>query len=130
MGGEPRLQAGVARADITPPVGIDLGGFYTREGPSTHVLDRLTATALVLQSGERMQVIVACDLLSFRGEVGADLRRRVASALRLPEEYVLLNASHTHSGPVLGSPFRTSVSGEESISDVYRANLFNMLVGL
>jgi neutral ceramidase len=41
------LLAGVARATITPPVGIHLTGFAGRE-PSTGVHDELTATALVL----------------------------------------------------------------------------------
>ena len=41
------LLAGVARATITPPVGIHLTGFAGREH-STGVHDELTATALVL----------------------------------------------------------------------------------
>lgn len=124
------LLAGVARADITPPVGIDLGGFYTRIGPSTHVLDPLTATALLLRCGKTGVLIVSCDLLSFRGELGLEVRRVMADAVSLPAENVLLAASHTHSGPVLGAHLRNSLHTGEELPIAYRTNLLNVLTGL
>ena len=58
------LLAGVARATITPPVGIPLVGFAGR-GPSVAVHDDLTATALALESGDTRALILTADLLFF-----------------------------------------------------------------
>ena len=44
------LKAGVARVEVTPPVGSPMGGYGDRQGPSTGVHDPLYATVLVLKS--------------------------------------------------------------------------------
>ena len=50
------LRVGVARADITPPVGIRSAGFAAR-GPLTRLHDPLYATALVA-AGDRGKVAI------------------------------------------------------------------------
>lgn len=130
MGGSTALYAGVARADITPPVGIDLGGFYTRTGPSTHVLDPLTATALLLRVGGTSLLIVACDVLSFRGELGIQVREFIARAVSMAAMHVMPAASHTHSGPALGTHLRTSLHTGQALPYAYRENLLHTLAGL
>ena len=62
MSTSPTLTAGVARATITPPVGIDMSGFAGRE-PSLGIHDELYATALVFEEGEERVALVTCDLL-------------------------------------------------------------------
>ena len=52
------LKAAVARANITPPVGIQLCGFAGR-GPSVGFGDDLCATALVLSDGRAAAVGVS-----------------------------------------------------------------------
>jgi len=57
------LHAGVARALITPPVGIRMVGYTVQEGVSESVERDLTATALVLSDGQLKAVLIACDLI-------------------------------------------------------------------
>lgn len=90
------LRAGVARVEITPPVGTPLGGYQARLGkPSTGKHDPIYAKALVLDDGETRLGIVTTDL------VGTNPRmvQRVAELSGLPPERLLVSASHTHSGP-------------------------------
>jgi hypothetical protein len=95
-----RLRIGWASADLTPdgPVLIT-GQFHARV--SEGVLDPVTATALALESpqGERV-VMVSCDLVSIpdslRDAVRAELR---ALAPELAPTDIVLNATHTHTGP-------------------------------
>jgi hypothetical protein len=94
------------------------------------VLDPLTATALLLRVGEMSLLIVACDLLSFRGELGTQVRRCIADAASIPETRVMVAASHTHSGPVLGTHLRTSLHTGQTLPDAYRQNLLHTLAGL
>jgi hypothetical protein len=51
------LKAGVAKVDITPPVGVPLWGYELRD--STGTLDPLYARVLVLEAGEKRLALVA-----------------------------------------------------------------------
>src|SRR5438067_2971968 len=89
------LEAGVAKADITPASNGPMYGYANRKcGPSNGVHDRLFAKAVVLRTGESRLAIVTLDLGSI---VSANLHREVADRLGIP--VLLLSASHTHSGP-------------------------------
>lgn len=95
--------AGVATVDITPRPGIWMAGFAARKCPSEGVALPLHAKALALDDGRGGRVVlVTLDLLG----VDAPMTDRIASAVRrrhgLPRAALLLNASHTHCGPVTG----------------------------
>ncbi len=92
------LKIGVARTDITPPVGIALIGFAGR-GPSLGVHDPLYATALVATDGVRTLAIVGCDLLYVGADLVALVREEVRTRLGIPGECVALSCTHTHYGP-------------------------------
>lgn len=89
------LYAGVARADITPPVGLPLL-HPLRETVATSVEAPLTATALVVSDGAQLTAIIACDLIYVRGEFADRLRARVAERIETSTDRVLINCSHTH----------------------------------
>ncbi|PYQ25215.1 MAG: hypothetical protein DMF81_02940 [Acidobacteria bacterium] len=92
------LKAGAARVDITPPTGLGMYGFANRKGGATGVLDPLMARVLVLEAADKRLALVVMDL----GEPPAAawtrrLRESVAQSSRI--SYVLVAATHTHSGP-------------------------------
>src|SRR5580693_4288946 len=58
-------RAGIARVDITPPVGHEMGGYATRTHGSTGTHDPLYATVLVIESGANSIALITCDLRSF-----------------------------------------------------------------
>src|SRR3954469_26069946 len=87
------LSAGVARVDITPPVGISMAGFYVREGVSTGIERPLTATAVVLSNGSVKVAIVACDLIFLQSPDVDRLRGKIGAALGTSGDKVLLNFS-------------------------------------
>ena len=96
---------GVAREDITPPVGI-----YARNwGASAHdaaegIHKPLTTTVLTLQSRQHDAplVLVGLDLGWWRRNSDEFiLRGALLKELKLDESRVIMNLSHTHSGPVL-----------------------------
>jgi neutral ceramidase len=94
------LEAGAAKADITPPTGFPMWGYAARhDKPSEGVLDPLLARALVLKAGEAKVVLVSLDL----GRAPTrDSMKRIRDALK-GEGFteLFLVASHTHHGPVL-----------------------------
>jgi len=94
------LQAGVARTDITPPVGIP----HLNWGSQTHVeavgIDPagMIVTALVLSDGKQKFAMVDIDTLLVNGM--QPIADRAAQAIGVPATHVRLAATHTHAGPM------------------------------
>ena len=55
------LKAGVAKVEITPPVGEKMWGYSARKEPAKGVLDPLYARVLVLEVGEKKLSLVVLD---------------------------------------------------------------------
>src|SRR5437762_9883359 len=95
-------QAGWAEVDITPPLGIALGG---RGGPTTlatKVLDPLYAQVLYLKDGKgKGFVLVSFDLVGMPHDLSDRLRTAIVHELGVEWNMVVLNPSHTHSGPYM-----------------------------
>jgi hypothetical protein len=119
------LRAGVARAVITPAVGIELVGFAGR-GPSEGIHDDLMATTLALEAGETRALLITADLLGFSERFTAEVRAEIERRLGVPGANVLLCASHSHYGPPTGGR-----EGESLPDDVaaYLAHLKLVLAG-
>jgi hypothetical protein len=96
--GQAALKGGCAKVNITPPLGIPLIGSYGK--PSNDILDELHAKALVLNDGNNTIAIVSADLLyTPLEEITAPARRIIKEKTGIPEEHILICATHTHSGP-------------------------------
>ncbi len=97
--------AGFGRADITPTDPVPLAGYgNTSKRISTNILDPLYVTCYLLQdeNGERL-AILQYDIINIWTALQGSLRKQVARAASVAEDHVLLNATHTHSGPDGGS---------------------------
>src|SRR5579864_8144222 len=88
-------RAGVARVDITPPVGHVMGGYSERKGNATGTHDPLFATVIVIESGGNSLALVTCDLRSFVSTRVGDLSRQNYGI-----RATIISVSHTHSGPL------------------------------
>lgn len=97
------IQAGWATREITPPLGLPMGGRGPRFSPATEVLDPLLAQVTVLEddAGQRA-VFVSVDLIELSMPHSGQVIQGIAAALGVAPEAVLVNASHTHSGPMMG----------------------------
>ena len=94
-------KAGVARVDITPAESIWMAGYAARTKPSEGVLHPIHAKALAIEDESgTVSVLVTADLGGFRDIVGDKIAALAAKRYRLPRERLVLNASHTHSGPI------------------------------
>jgi neutral ceramidase len=92
------LKAGVAKVEVTPPVGARMAGFAGRVFPALAVHDPLWAKAIVFDNGAHRVAMVGLDLIGIPEGQVAETRERVASSGLNPEA-VLIAGSHTHSGP-------------------------------
>jgi hypothetical protein len=98
------LKAGVGRSDITPAGPIWLSGYAARTRPSEGAQHKLWAKALVIESGRGQRiVIVSTDVVGIPQNVADDVAARVEKQYGIKRAQLLLNASHTHTGPVIWS---------------------------
>ena len=93
-------QAGWARGDITPPLGIAMGGYWGRTSGALAVHDPLAATVLVLASGKQRAVLVALDLVGLDAATIRQIRRLLTRHLGLDPRGIMVCCSHTHAGPL------------------------------
>ena len=95
-------KAGVARVDITPSGPVWMSGYAARTKPSEGVLQRLGAKALAIDDGRGGRVvIVTADVIGFSRPTADLIAAAVQKRWGLDRSQLLLNASHTHSGPVV-----------------------------
>lgn len=127
-------KAGVATAVITPPQAMWMAGYASRTNVSQGKFDDLHAKVLALEDerGGRM-VVVTLDLIGIPRTLRKSLEARVEKAWQVPPGGLLLNASHTHSGPEFRVGRAPADDGEfkpSSLGDSYGRDLENKLFAL
>jgi Neutral/alkaline non-lysosomal ceramidase, N-terminal len=110
-------KAGLAEIRITPHGSLWMAGYAARTHASQGTLLELHAKALALQdeTGHRA-VLVTTDLLGFPGAVSQEIAQRVQHDYGLGREQLLLNSSHTHSGPVIGKMLQVAYEGNQGMT--------------
>lgn len=97
---EPSWKAGVSSVKITPEGPAWMAGYASRNKPSDGVEHDLFAKSLVIQdtAGETL-VMVTLDLISVPGPLRTHVEDKLKQSHGLKPENLLMNCSHTHSGP-------------------------------
>jgi hypothetical protein len=100
---------GVAREDITPPVGIYCRNWGAAKHDTAEGVHRpLTLTTLTLQSDRQATplVLVDADLTAWWSDLPFErrFRRRVLAEIGLDASQYIFGCSHTHSAPPLCDP--------------------------
>ena len=91
--------AGVAKTDITPPIGTPLAGYGARRAqPSTGVHDPTEARALILDNGTEKIALVSVDHLGFDHGMVDRIRAIASAATHISPDHMFIMSSHTHSG--------------------------------
>jgi len=96
-------RAGIATVVITPNEPIYLSGYAGRTHPSDGVYTDIKAHALVIEDSKHTRVaIVTADIIGFPRSMTDPLAARIQQAYGLERANLLFNASHTHTGPIIG----------------------------
>jgi hypothetical protein len=102
FGQEAAWKVGLAGAKITPPQPVFMAGYANRNKPYERVHDDLFAKAMVLDDAAGTRgILITTDVIGFPAEIATPLRERIASKTKTPAKSVLINSSHTHTGPTL-----------------------------
>ncbi len=92
------LKAGFSRANINPPMGIKVVGYFKPRFAEA-ILDDIEVNALAIECGDVKTIFMTVDHCGLVQEV-TDLFRKVASEKTgVPAENIFISATHTHTAP-------------------------------
>ena len=94
------LQAGFARVNVTPMLGIGMAGYFVPR-KADGVLDELEINAMALRCGQTSVVLLSIDHCGIVKEVLNPMRQHICDVTGRPWEAIYIHATHTHTGPYL-----------------------------
>ena len=126
-----QLSAGVARVDITPPIGIAHAGWGAQTHERATGVDLpLWATALALSDGQQTIVLLDVDLIYIWEREAAVVRQAIVDLTGLPPTHIRVSYTHTHSGPVTGSTWSSWIKAGAEMTPPYDNSLPHKLAGV
>jgi neutral ceramidase len=127
-------KAGVARAVITPEKPIYMSGYANRKHASEGVVHDLWAKALAIEDSKGGRVVlVTTDLIGLPRWLSEVVGARVEKEYGLDRARLVLNSSHTHTGPLIKGNLEMMFElqpGERQVVDEFAQKLADMLVSL
>lgn len=127
-------KAGTATVKVTPQKMLWMAGYAARKKPAEGKVQDLFAKALALQDEQGNKLVfVTLDLIGVPQLLRHDVAQRAEKEFGLPPAHLVMNASHTHSGPSLRTtPLTDADKDNPKAKDLweYTQKLQNDLVGL
>lgn len=136
-GGGKGLQVGFNRQSITPvQTGVQIAGGDATSRLSTGFLDEVAATCIAIRKGENTFLVFTMDFMVLNQSALDTIKPTIATTTGIPEDNILLNCTHTHSGVNIlettwdgGEAYRTLVAensakaAEKAIADLSPAEV-------
>jgi len=128
--------AGVARVEVTPTEPIFMKGYGSRTKPSEGVRQPLFVKALALRDETgATSVLVTSDLHSYTRRMSDTIADAVQQRYGIPRARLILNGSHTHSGPAITGeddmrPAENINPEQEAVIRRYTAHLLDQIIDL
>jgi hypothetical protein len=93
------LKAGFGRTDVTPELGVRLGGYGIEERPAEEIFDSLHSTAIVLEQNKTKAVIINLDWICIEESVVERVRADINKRTGIKKENISVCTIHSHSVP-------------------------------
>lgn len=127
-------KAGTAAVAVTPQKLLWMAGYAARKKPAEGKVQDLFAKALALEDEQGNKLVfVTLDLIGVPQLLRQAVAQRAEKEFGLPPAHLVMNASHTHSGPSLRTtPLTAADKDNPKAKDLweYTQKLQNDLVGL
>lgn len=127
-------KVGAASQKITPETMMWMAGYAARTKPAEGVESDLYAKALVIEDNTGMKMaMVTMDLIGIPRSLRQNVAKRVQEEVGIAPGYLVLNASHTHSGPELRSSSSYNMDDPDmrkKEAEAYTAKLEDTIVKL
>ena len=97
------FKAGFARVDITPPLGIQMCGYFHKvyDRVADGILDPLHAECVAVSDGTNAALIFRVDNLQLPNPFLEKAIPAVEAAAGVPRDRIYIHSTHTHTGPAV-----------------------------
>lgn len=95
------LEVGAGKVDVTPSNDVPLWGFAARDGGSEGSYLNMAVRGMTFDDGENSVVIISGEFLYWTDAAIDRVRSALNEEFGLAPDQIILNATHTHCGPVL-----------------------------
>lgn len=112
------LKAGFGRTDVTPELGVRLGGYGVKERPAEEIFDNLHSTAMVLEQDNLKTVVINLDWICIEEDVVERIRSDINKRTGITKEHISVCTIHSHSAPNTMDIWGWGASEDEYINSV------------
>lgn len=98
------LLVGARRINITPPLGVSMTGGFC-DCKALEIADELFASAVIIDDGNTEIALISADVCAIPDAIYLDIATAIEIECSISTGNILLVATHTHTGPALGSTF-------------------------
>lgn len=95
------LQAGYAKANINPPMGINIAGYY-KVRIADGILDDLEIVGLALKANDKTVLFMSIDHCGVKMNYIKKFKAAITERTGIEEDAIFMSATHTHTGPAFG----------------------------
>ncbi len=93
------LKAGFGRTDITPQMGVRLGGYAIEKRPAEQIFDNLHSTTMVLEQNNLKSVIISLDWICIEEYLVERIRSDINKRTGILKKHISVCTTHSHSVP-------------------------------
>ncbi|MBE6712158.1 MAG: hypothetical protein E7580_01415 [Ruminococcaceae bacterium] len=115
------FSVGFGRVDISGPLPVGIW-----EGEATKVRDPLYLTCIAVSDGENVALLMSADAMGIQLSVYNQCAKKVMQEYGIPAENLLINVTHSHSAPSIGSNDRWLKSFYEKFDDAVEQALHDL----
>lgn len=112
------LQAGFVKVKVTPPMGINVPGYFHKRFSDGFLTD-LYLRATAFACGETKAIIFSCDAIGIKADAFAIIRDKIATRCNIPADAVYITCTHSHTSYRITVP--TAANNDD---DIFMHRLF------
>lgn len=116
------VKAGFSRVNITPPMGIDISGYYIKR-IADGVLDELEINTLAVSKDGNTVLLMAVDAMGMNKEYVDSMKEYITAATDIPTDAIFIHSTHSHTTARLGNGAPLTEQEAEYMQTVRRAGV-------
>lgn len=106
------MKAAALSIDITPPVGLPIGGNVRADNKSIGVHDNLFCNIILLEDKRETVCFLSFDLLGLHFDSCRLIKSQISTKTGLNQKNIVISSTHTHSGPDVLDFFKEEIDSE------------------